>query len=209
MATHYTYNPATQKWEATTTNDPADTGGSGGSSSGGGNSGSSGSGSQPNTSAQAKKEYKEIELKTLEGDLSVKPSTKSIQIAVNTTIQLDGFGKYLSGKYFVSSIKRSLNSSGGYSETISVLKNGFGDGVKNPDESNRPAEIQAVVPVVYLGDKVKIVGDAIYAYAYDGVPVPVWVKTGTYTVQEFSDDNTRVRLKELNKWVYSSNIRKV
>ena len=207
MATHYTYDPKTQQWVPTTSNDPSNNGGSNGGSNNSG--GTSGSGSQPNPQAQATKEYQEIEIKTLEGELFLKPSTKAIRIGVNTTVQVNGLGKYLSGLYFVSSVKRSLSSSGGYSQSIELLKNGFGDGVKNPDESNRPVEVQAVAPVVNVGDRVKIIGDAIYAYSYEGVPVPSWVKTGTYTVQEFSDDNTRVRLKEIDKWVYSSNIRKV
>ena len=54
MATHYTYDPKTQQWVPTTSNDPSNNGGSSGGSNNSG--GTSGSGSQPNPQAQATKE---------------------------------------------------------------------------------------------------------------------------------------------------------
>ena len=65
---------------------------------------------------EAEKEFIEIEFRTLVGDLAVTPSTKSIKLRVNNTVEITGLGKYLSGLYYVSGIKRSISSSG-YSQT--------------------------------------------------------------------------------------------
>ena len=92
--------------------------------------------SQVDSKTQSDREYIDIELKTLVGEAVVVPSQKNIRIKVNTTIKISGIGKYLSGKYFVSSVKRTLSKDGGYSQTVNVLKNGFGDSLKQASGSS-------------------------------------------------------------------------
>lgn len=86
-----------------------------------------------NTSKSTKKSNKkqsETEIRTLEGDLVLRPNTKTIKIRVGETIKLMGIGPYLSGLYYVSEIKRTLTSSG-YSNSFRVLKTNIsGDNVK-------------------------------------------------------------------------------
>ena len=191
--------------------------------------------SQVDNKTEADREYIEIELKTLVGDLTVVPSQKNIRIQVNKTVEVEGVGKYLSGKYFVSAIKRTISKDGGYSQTLSVLKNGFGDSLKKASgsssspsysysPSSTPSAVESTPPSagsvdrndtveksatpVKTGDTIKIVGDAVYSNASSGVKVPEWVKEKTLTVQQVSEDGTRVLLMPINSWVYTRYIQK-
>ena len=153
--------------------------------------------SKVNSKKAADKEYIEVEFNTLTGELTLTPSDKSIRIKVNDTIRLEGVGKYLSGLYYVSSIKRTLNNSSGYSQTISLIKNGFGDSLK---KSQAPVETRK---------SVRIVGDeAIYSNAHDGVKVPKWVKSKDLTIDRVSEDGTRVLLMPINSWTYTKYVQK-
>lgn len=162
--------------------------------------------------AAADKEFIEVEFNTLTGDLALTSTEKSIRIKVGDTIRLEGVGKYLSGLYFVSSIKRSLSKDNGYTHTLSLIKNGFGDSLKKspPTAETRKEEVKKDTAPFKVGDKVRIVGDsATYSNASEGVKVPKWVKQKTLTIDAISKDGTRVRLNPIWSWTYIKNIQKV
>lgn len=167
--------------------------------------------SKVDSKTAAQKEYIEVEFNTLTGDLTLTSTEKSIRIKVNDTIKVEGLGKYLSGLYFVISIKRTLNKDSGYTHTLSLLKNGFGSSLKKAQEpvETRKTEVPKTSPEIKVGDSVKIVGDAVYSNAHDGVKVPEWVKKKTLTVDGISKDGTRVRLMPIWSWTYIKYVQKV
>lgn len=167
--------------------------------------------SKVDSKTAAQKEYIEVEFNTLTGDLTLTSTEKSIRIKVNDTIKVEGLGKYLSGLYFVTSIKRTLNKDSGYTHTLSLLKNGFGSSLKKAQKvvETRKAEVPKPSPEIKVGDSVKIVGDAVYSNAHDGVKVPEWVKKKTLTVDGISKDGTRVRLMPIWSWTYIKYVQKV
>lgn len=202
-STAMSYDPTTGKWSASTTTstpqtntqvaEPSQT-------------------SKVDSKTAAEKEFIEAEFNTLTGELALTSSEKSIRIKVNDTIRVEGLGKYLSGLYFVTSIRRTLNKDNGYTHTLSLLKNGFGDSLKKTQEesSTRKEEVEKTSPESKVGDSVRIVGDnATYSNAHDGVKVPAWVKQKTLTIQQVSKDGTRVLLQPINSWTYITNIQKV
>lgn len=167
--------------------------------------------SRVDSKTAAQKEYIEVEFNTLTGDLTLTSTEKSIRIKVNDTIKVEGLGKYLSGLYFVTSIKRTLNKDSGYTHTLSLLKNGFGSSLKKAQKpvETRKTEVPKTSPEIKVGDSVKIVGDAVYSNAHDGVKVPEWVKKKTLTVDGISKDGTRVRLMPIWSWTYIKYVQKV
>lgn len=210
----YTYNPATGTWVPTapstgtppssSSQDPEDVP-------------SSSTGKEPSSNvdskAEADKEYIEIEFNTLVGELVVSPSKKTIRIGVNDTVEVLGIGSYLSGKYFVAGVKRTLNKDSGYSQSLTVIKNGFGDSLKRGGGSTststtRSEAVEKSAPELKVGDSVKIVGKAIYSNAHDGTLVPAWVKRKTLTIQQVSTDGSRVLLSPINFWTYTRYVQK-
>lgn len=176
--------------------------------------------SKVDSKTQAEKKYIETEFNTLTGDMALTPSKSTIKIKVNDTITLSGVGSYLSGQYFVSAVKRSISASGGYSQTITVMKNGFGDSLKQAKSSkttnssgtstNRSETVEKSASNFKVGDSVKIVGDnAVYSNASDGVKVPAWVKEKTLTVKQISSDGNRVLLMPIFSWTYVKFVQKV
>ena len=170
---------------------------------------------QPSTASKvdsktaAEKKYIDIEFNTLVGELTLTSTEKSIRIQVNDTIEISGIGKYLSGLYYVSGVRRSLNKDSGYTHTFTVMKNGFGSSLKKPQANTRKKEVTKSGTDFNTGDSVKIVGDnAVYSNAHDGVKVPKWVKEKTLTVDAVSSDGTRVRLQPINSWTYIKNVQK-
>ena len=165
---------------------------------------------QVDSKTQAEKEYIEIELNTLVGEVNVVPSKKSIKLKVNNTVTISGVGSYLSGDYFISAIKRSISRDSGYSQSMTVIKNGFGDKLKQPKvesssttpETNRQDPVEKSAPAFKVGDTVKIVGDAIYSNAHEGVKVPEWVKKQTLTIKQISSDGARALLMPITSWTY-------
>lgn len=157
---------------------------------------------------KADKEFIDIEFNTLVGDMTLIPTKENMKIHTNNTIELRGVGKYLSGLFFVSEVKRTLDADSGYTLSIGVYRNGFGDSLKKAQEfSSRPDEVNTEQNVVNnhikVGDKVRIVGDdAIYSNAHEGVKVPEWVKTQTLTVDAISEDGQRARLNPIWSWTY-------
>ena len=168
--------------------------------------------SQVDSQTAAEKKYIEAEFNTLTGEMVLTASEKSIRIKVNDTIQVDGLGSYLSGLYYVTAIRRVLSKDGGYSHSLSLLKNGFGGSLKKSQEieETRVEAVPKTAPEIKVGDTVKIVGDnAVYSNASDGVKVPDWVKKKTLTVQQISSDGTRVLLQPIFSWTYLSYVQKV
>lgn len=160
MPNEYTYDEVTGKWEKQSITAPSQSSSKGtieqaknsksASSSSSSKSSSSGSSSketsQTNTQDTADKEYREIEYNTLEGELTITLSDLTHLVHVGDTVQLDGLGSNLSGLYFVSKIKRTLSGSNGYDVVLTVIKTGFGDGIKSGvvdgSTSSRPNEVK-------------------------------------------------------------------
>lgn len=225
--TSYVYSPATRSWQQTslsnfsTSSFTSKSLGSGGVSFSGGSTGSisqagavnSAKDASTDSKTSAEKEYIDIEFNTLTGDVELIPTKNSLKIKSGCTINFRGIGKYLSGLYFVSEVKHKIDKDGGYSMTISLLKNGFGDTLKSsspvisPVNESRTEEVDTSDNVVNnkikVGDKVKIVGDdAVYSNAHDGVKVPNWVKEQILTVDAISTDGGRARLNPIWSWTY-------
>lgn len=217
MSQSLTYNPTTGKWEPSnstseyTGNDNTQNNTSGSGTKPPTNTGSSSSSS--NSQNNADKDYIDTEFNILSGELRVTPTSKTIRVKVNDTVNIVGLGKYLSGLYFVSSVKRSVNAEGGYTHSFRLLKNGFGE-VKeysaDTQTETRKEEVAITSSEFQVGDSVKIVGeDAVYSNAHDGVKVPEWVKKKTLTISQISEDRTRVLLMPIYSWTYVKYIQKV
>lgn len=164
--------------------------------------------SEVDSKTEADKEYIETEFNTLTGEIVVNPSSKNVKIKVNNTVELVGVGSNLSGKYFVSAVKRTLNKDSGYEQTLTVMKNGFGDSLKGESEepSSRSAQVTKSSYQVRVGDTVKVVGsNAIFI---TGETVPLWVKERTLTVEQISVDGSRVLLMPISNWTYAKYVQK-
>ena len=211
MAVDYMYDPATGKWipkastSSSSTSSPQDsetvppsyTDGE--------------ADSQVDSKLESDKEYIETEFNTLVGELVVTPSKKNIRLKVNDTVEVLGVGNNLSGNYFVSAIKRTLSRDSGYSQTLTVLKNGFGDSLKKPTTTETVAESRSVVveksaPQLKVGDRVHIIGEAIYD---NGDKIPAWVKSQTLTIHQISSDGAMVLLYPIISWTYVRYVQKV
>lgn len=229
----YTYNPKTHSWDksygnsstvkAQTSYSSSSLSNSGRSSGSSGGSSSSSALSQTgvvnsNNSAtsdsktSAEKKYIEVEFNTLTGECEIVPNSKSLRLKVGDTVTLKGVGKYLSGLYFISEIKKSISTSDGLKISLVLIRNGFGNSLKKaaPIVVTTPARSEevnvsklVVNNSIKVGDKVKIVGsDAVYSNASDGVKVPEWVKQQELTVDALSDDGKRARLLPIWSWTY-------
>lgn len=234
----YVYSPATRSWSKTSissfstsgfkSSKPSSSSGLGFSSSSSGlgfSKGSTGTVSQAgvvspkdastNTKTGAEKEYIETEFNILQGDITLVPTKNNMKIKAGCTIQLTGVGKYLSGLYFVSEVKKRIDKDSGFTLTATLFKNGFGESLKsspvvqavesdNGDRTERIDKTEQTVNYNFkVGDKVKIVGDnAIYSNAHEGKKVPNWVKNEILTIDAFSEDKNRVRLNPIWSWTY-------
>lgn len=220
----YEYNPKTGAWEPITAITNSSSNGSsskpnGATSKPNSNSASADSSSKVNSQAKADSEYIEIEFNTLEGELNVISSKKTLPIKPGHTIDLRGVGKYLSGLYYISGVKRTLDTSSGYTHTLSVIKTGFGPSLKdsgsgNSSDTSRPSKSENTSSGEFkVGDKVKFLTVAsnkyTYSNAHEGTPVPKWVTEKVHTVDAVSSDGQRVRLKEIWSWTYVKFLKKV
>lgn len=232
MAKEYTYDPKTGKWvpsTPTTGTTPSSSSSSSSSSSPSSSANtssqypekvpSSSTGNKPKSKVDSKtksdKKYIESEFNnTLTGELVVSPSKNNIRIGVNDTVEILGIGNYLSGKYFVSSVKRTIDKDSGYSQTITVMKNGFGDSLKKANKGgktnkSRSKKVEKSSPTLKVGDTVKIVGNAVYSNDSGGVAVPKWVKEKILTIKKISSDGNRVLLMPIFSWTYARYVKKV
>lgn len=73
------------------------------------------------------KDFIEVEQNILVGDATVfpRPSRRA-----KSTVLLQYLGKNLTGLYFVDNVTHVFSNSDGYSQTINVSRNGFGDTIK-------------------------------------------------------------------------------
>lgn len=222
----YVYSPFTRSWSLTSLSDfnTSSFTSSGLNSGISFSSGSTGSVSQAgavnsakdaasDNKTSAEKEYIDIEFNTLTGDVELIPTKNNLKITSGCTINFRGIGKYLSGLYFVSEVKHRIDKDNGYSMTVTLLKNGFGDSLKSSYSNISPASdsrsdvvdtsSNVVNSKIKVGDRVKIVGDdAIYSNAHEGVKVPNWVKEQVLTVDSISEDGGRARLNPIWSWTY-------
>lgn len=83
-------------------------------------------GSTTNTGYDSTKDYVEHEYNMIEGDANVYPDPN---LKAKKTVNLQGIGKQLSGLYYVDKVTHSFSSSG-YTQTITVSREGFGDKLK-------------------------------------------------------------------------------
>ena len=69
-------------------------------------------------SENAEKEFREIEKFALVGDIGMKKAKPKIK--AKQTLQLEGFGKIISGLFMVEKVTHRFSASDGYTQTISV-----------------------------------------------------------------------------------------
>ena len=213
MATNLVYDPAQQKWV------PSSSDSAGGvapatSPSSNDSKPATGDTTQVNAVGQANKAQAELEYNTLEGDLVLRAKVGVLKITQDTTIELAGVGNYLSGLYYVSAVRYSLDASSGFTMSCTLIKTGFGSSLKAKPATPVPAVRKEVVKktatAIAVKDRVRIVGkDAVYSNASAGVKVPNWVKQKTLTVQQISKDGTRALVQPINSWTYLKYLEKV
>lgn len=85
------------------------------------------------TKNNSDKEYIEIEENILEGSCRINPNPK---IHAKATVKIAGVGKQLNGLYYVEQVKHSFSSSG-YTQELTVTREGFGDSIK-PGNVTKP-----------------------------------------------------------------------
>jgi hypothetical protein len=76
--------------------------------------------------SDSEKEYKQLESDILSGDAKVIPNPNR---RAKTTIRLQGLG-VLTGLYYVNKVAHTFSKDDGYTQVITVEKNGIGDSVK-------------------------------------------------------------------------------
>lgn len=82
------------------------------------------------TKDQAEKEFVEIEENILQGNVDVIPNPN---LRAKQTVLMQYLGKNLTGLYFVENVTHTFNASSGYSQVLTVSRNGFGDSIKKGD----------------------------------------------------------------------------
>lgn len=215
MATNLAYDTTQQKWVpsssesvdnvAPATPAPASSSGS---------KPATGDTTQVNAVGQANKAQAELEYNTLEGDLVLRAKVGVLKITQDTTIELAGVGNYLSGLYYVSAVRYSLDASSGFTMSCTLIKTGFGSSLKakptTPVAAVREEVVEKTATAIAVKDSVHIVGNnAVYSNASAGVKVPNWVKQKTLTVQQVSKDGTRALVQPINSWTYLKYLEKV
>lgn len=213
MATNLVYDPAQQKW-VPSSSDSADSVAPAISPSSNDSKPATGDTTQVNAVGQANKAQAELEYNTLEGDLVLRAKVGVLKITQDTTIELAGVGNYLSGLYYVSAVRYSLDASSGFTMSCTLIKTGFGSSLKAkpaaPVAAVREEVVEKTATAIAVKDSVHIVGDgAVYSNASAGVKVPNWVKQKTLTVQQISKDGTRALVQPINSWTYLKYLEKV
>ena len=213
MATNLVYDTTQQKW-VPSSSDSVGSVAPATSPSSNDSKPATGDTTQVNAVGQANKAQAELEYNTLEGDLVLRAKVGVLKITQDTTIELAGVGNYLSGLYYVSAVRYSLDASSGFTMSCTLIKTGFGSSLKAKPATPVPAVREEVVEktatAIAVKDSVHIVGDgAVYSNASAGVKVPNWVKQKTLTVQQISKDGTRALVQPINSWTYLKYLEKV
>lgn len=162
----------------------------------------------------ATKLFVDIQYNTLKGEVSILPTVDTLKIKIDRTVNIFGIGNNLSGKYYVTGVKRSLNSSG-YSQTLSVIKNGFGDTIvgstNNKDYWNCGFSLYQEI---FIDPRQNVT--PVYANEFDGVPLTTEEKSWHYKILDISLDGTRLQIIPIDKskpqekkWIYVQYARKV
>ena len=129
MATNLVYDSAQQRW-VPSSSDSVDSVAPATSPSSDDNKPATGDTTQVNAVGQANKAQAELEYNTLEGDLVLRAKVGVLKITQDTTIELAGVGNYLSGLYYVSAVRYSLDASSGFTMSCTLIKTGFGSSLK-------------------------------------------------------------------------------
>ena len=124
----YTYDPSTGEWNPTSTETKTDDNTSGSTNNGNDNLTSS-STDKDSSAGETEKKYNTIEYNTLSGTLNFISTNKTIKLKAGDTVTIKGIGKYLSGKYYVQDVTRSISSSG-YSHSATLIKTDMGTSLK-------------------------------------------------------------------------------
>lgn len=157
----------------------------------------------------AEKDYIDIEFNTLTGEISLIPTANNLKIKAGCTIEIEGVGKYLSGIYFVSEVKKTISKDQGLSISATLYKNGFGKTLKSASatatrtDSNK-ISLQANISnhKYKVGDKVRVVGSkAVYYNPDTQIAIPDWLKQKLLVVKEVSNDGTRVLVDLVWQWI--------
>lgn len=74
-------------------------------------------------------ELNDVEVNTLTGEASLVLIDKSFRLKAKTTVKINGFGKYISGLFYVDEVKKSFSVSG-FTVTTTLSRTGFGDSLK-------------------------------------------------------------------------------
>lgn len=83
-----------------------------------------------NSGAKAKKKSKKAEFRNLVGEVTLRPYNHTMKIGLASTVRLMGFGKYLSGHYFVKKRSFSISGSSVMNMSLTVIKTRFGENLK-------------------------------------------------------------------------------
>ena len=213
MATNLVYDSAQQRW-VPSSSDSVGSVAPATSPSSNDSKPATGDTTQVNAVGQANKAQAELEYNTLEGDLVLRAKVGVLKITQDTTIELAGVGNYLSGLYYVSAVRYSLDASSGFTMSCTLIKTGFGSSLKAkpaaPVAAVREEVVEKTATAIAGKDSVHIVGNnAVYSNASAGVKVPNWVKQKTLTVQQISKDGTRALVQPINSWTYLKYLEKV
>lgn len=165
--------------------------------------------SQDNTAKdEADKQMIAVEQKTLTGEVVLRPFQNCLGLQICDTVIINGVGNYLSGLYYISGIKRTLSAEG-FSQNLTVLKNGFGDSLKLPDSAlqlqnpeDEPLQLSAAKPIE-TGSTVRICDWAAkWGGEDEGVIVPAWIKDEELVVEQI--DGEMCFLQPIGKWIHIS-----
>ena len=207
----YTYNPISREWQlnpfsGTNLSTSSISSGTNGTVS---QSSASKDGGATSSKKDAEKDYIDIEFNTLTGEIALIPTANNLKLKAGCTVEIEGVGKYLSGIYFVSEVKKSITRDNGFSISATLYKNGFGKTLKSSsatdtESSTNKVSIQAnIVNSKYkVGDKVKVVGaNAVYYNPDNEIKIPDWVKQKLLIVKEVNADGTRVLVDLVWQWI--------
>ena len=89
------------------------------------------------------KQYNDIQINTLTGDLTFIVTEQTIKLKAGDTIKLEGLGKYLSGDYYIKDITRQISNSG-YTHSATVIKTDFGESLKSSTKNSAKTEEKSV-----------------------------------------------------------------
>lgn len=129
-----TYDPTTGKWTKNTVEETTKTPTNTPSKDNSDNLTSSTSDKNSSTGA-LEKESNSIELNTLEGSLEFIVNEETVKLKAGDTVELQGFGKHLSGKYYIKELVRQIDTNG-YTNSATLIKTDFGSSLVVNEKKN-------------------------------------------------------------------------